>query len=428
MFDATFGSVFDDALGTVPLVEQAGKAAGADVSFLCDDELFAGVAAVEEARRLLDATEGHLLAELDKRAAAEAEFGLSTGGWLAREATLPAGVARARVKVGVALAGRLSVVDEALIEGRISWDHARVLVDAAGHPRVGDWLAQLAGELIDAAAGTIFEIWRRQVNAIVELLDQDGGHDPDDGLARNQLRLSNTLADTVEVSGRLVGEHALVAKQAIEAKADELFRRFAADRERCPEIEIPDRACLRALAFVELCRAGQAVDLGSTRPPRPDVTLAVNATNPTGAATDVDGVRLADDSVRTLLCDPDLHPIVVDSLGVPLDMGHTVRYATTPQRRDLALRDGGCVFPGCGCPGSWTDAHHVTPYTATEGPTDLENIAGLCRHHHRVTHRKGWTMTATHDGWYWWQTPKGHTFWSQRHGRQRAGPAPPRGE
>jgi hypothetical protein len=126
-----------------------------------------------------------------------------------------------------------------------------------------------------------------------------------------------------------------------------------------------------------------------------------------------------------LLCDPDLHPIVLNSLGVPLAMGHTVRYATPRQRRAIALRDGGCVFPGCGYPASWTDAHHVESYSPTDGPTDLDNLAGLCRHHHRVTHRQGWTMTATPDGWFHWTTPTGHQFWSQRHGTQRAGPAPP---
>jgi hypothetical protein len=34
-------------------------------------------------------------------------------------------------------------------------------------------------------------------------------------------------------------------------------------------------------------------------------------------------------------------------------------------------------------------------------------------------------MTATVDGWFWWTTPTGDAIWSQRHGTQRAGPAPP---
>jgi HNH endonuclease len=93
------------------------------------------------------------------------------------------------------------------------------------------------------------------------------------------------------------------------------------------------------------------------------------------------------------------------------------------QRRALAHPDGGCVFPGCDRPASWTDAHHVEHWQHG-GPTDLANLASLCRYHHGVVHRHGWTMHVTDDQWFWWTTPTGDTFWSQRQGRQRAGPTP----
>jgi hypothetical protein len=142
------------------------------------------------------------------------------------------------------------------------------------------------------------------------------------------------------------------------------------------------------------------------------------------AVTGPTGARLADGTTRTLRCDADLFALVVDSLGVPLDMGRHVRLATTAQRRAMAARDGCCVFPGCDAPPSWCDAHHLDEFR-TGGRTDVARLASLCRHHHGVTHRRGWRMHATDDGWFHWTTPSGRTFWSQRHGRQRAGPAPP---
>ncbi len=45
---------------SVALVEQGRKAAGADVSLLSDSEVLEGMLALEEARRLVDAAEGHL--------------------------------------------------------------------------------------------------------------------------------------------------------------------------------------------------------------------------------------------------------------------------------------------------------------------------------------------------------------------------------
>ncbi len=143
---------------------------------------------------------------------------------------LPSAVARCRVKVGVELSGRFAGVDEALIDGRISWEHARVIV-AAANPRIVKKMADIQDHLVAAAQGTLFERWRREVAGIADLLDEDGGHDPDDGLSRNRLLLSGTFGDSTEVSGRLVGEWGLVARQAIDEMAAELRRAFKADRE-----------------------------------------------------------------------------------------------------------------------------------------------------------------------------------------------------
>ena len=82
--------------------------------------------------------------------------------------------------------------------------------------------------------------------------------------------------------------------------------------------------------------------------------------------------------------------------GVPLDLGRTERFANRAQRRALARRDGGCVFPGCGVPATLVrrpPRHHWEH----GGPTDMSNLVLLCRYHHGVTHRHGWSMVATAD-------------------------------
>jgi hypothetical protein len=138
--------------------------------------------------------------------------------------------------------------------------------------------------------------------------------------------------------------------------------------------------------------------------------------------TDASGSPISPSARDVLLCDPELHTLVVDSLGVPLDAGHTIRFANRAQRRALAHRDGGCTFPGCSAPPSWTDAHHLLPWPL--GRTDVRFLLSLCRHHHRVAHRHGWSVCLTDDGWSVWTSALGDTFWGQRHQRQRAGPVP----
>ena len=152
-----------------------------------------------------------------------------------------------------------------------------------------------------------------------------------------------------------------------------------------------------------------------------DVTLVVEATDPDQVITP-DGVWLTPDAIHHLVCAAMFAPLIVTDTGDPLAMGRAIRAANRPQRRALADRDGGCVFPGCGAPVSWCDAHHVIHWEH-DGPTDIDNLALLCRYHHGVTHRPGWTMIAHPDQTFTWTTPSGHTLHSQRHhGRQpRAG-------
>ena len=133
-----------------------------------------------------------------------------------------------------------------------------------------------------------------------------------------------------------------------------------------------------------------------------------------GPAETVDGEVVHPEVTAILLCDPIITVLVVDLLGVPLDMGRKIRLVNRNQRRALTRRDGGCIFPGCDCPASWCDAHHVI-WWEHQGPTDIWNLALLCRYHHGVTHRRGWTMTATGDDSFTWTTPSGHTLHSQHH-------------
>jgi hypothetical protein len=77
-----------------------------------------------------------------------------------------------------------------------------------------------------------------------------------------------------------------------------------------------------------------------------------------------------------------LPPIPGGVPAQPLDVGRTSRVIQPAQRTALAVRDGGCVFPGCSRPLAWCDAHHLRHWLHG-GPTDLANLALVCRAHHR---------------------------------------------
>jgi hypothetical protein len=319
---------------------------------------------------------------------------------------------KTRVQVGVELCHRFALAGDALAAGAITFDHVRAFVEVT-NPRVIDEIADMQDVLIAHAQDRPFPVWRSELAALVALLDQDGPFDPNRELARNHLHVTETAPGEVRLSGVLVGEHALVFTEAVRVEGDRLRRQMLADHTECGDLAMPSGATITAIALCNLTRRGRTHPDTTTRAPVVDITLIMRADDPDAVFT-IDGGRLSADRYRHLFCDAAYTAVIVDRVGVPLGLGRTVRYATPAQRRALIVRDGGCVFPGCDAPASWCDAHHVDHWEH-DGPTDLDNLALLCRHHHGVTHRTGWRMTATRDQRFAWVTPGGHTLHSQRH-------------
>ena len=77
--------------------------------------------------------------------------------------------------------------------------------------------------------------------------------------------------------------------------------------------------------------------------------------------------------------------------GRILRLGTEERLFNRHQRRAFALRDGGCIIPGCSVPAGWCEAHHVTDH-AKGGPTHTDNGVLLCWWHHRFIDTFGWRI------------------------------------
>jgi hypothetical protein len=194
---------------------------------LSDEALASATLALEQARRVLVAAELSWLAELDRRGTTDARFGQRTVAWLAHEAKLPRAVASARVGTAAKVASQLPGVGDALREGHIGFDHARVLADAA-NPRNVEGLAGVTAELCDAAQLATFARWQAEVRGLADLLDADGGHDPHGDLPEARIS-AHRVGDVTTIHGQLSGEGALIAESALDQVADELFRQYTRD-------------------------------------------------------------------------------------------------------------------------------------------------------------------------------------------------------
>ncbi len=89
-------------------------------------------------------------------------------------------------------------------------------------------------------------------------------------------------------------------------------------------------------------------------------------------------------------------------------------------REAAVLRDETCVFPGCNRDSRHCDLDHVDPFDpdGPSGQTNLQNLAPLCRRHHRLKTHGRWRYRRLPDG-YEWTSPTGRTYESEARPRYR---------
>lgn len=374
---------------------------------------------IADERRALDAREAALLADPGTELDALSEFGHHLGPWLAMATCQAAAAASRRVRIAQRVRIHYPDLQAAFDAGRIGWNHVEVF-DRAANARIREQMAALIDPIVALAEVASFDRWRREVRGIADTLDADGGYDPAEDPANNWLRITPGYGGALDISGQLVGELAASVAAIVAVETDRVAARHRADAEAMGELDgdvvlgaprLASRAQCAAEALGELIDRAVAVPDGAGAAPSPSLVVSYDLSD--GTMHTDDGEPLSPTVLRWLLASATIQPIEIDSGGDPLRLGRSRRYASPDQRRALVRRDGGCVFPGCTRPPSWCDAHHVDHWDRG-GPTDVENMALLCRHHHRVTHRPGWQMRSSIRG-FEWITPSGRRLGSQRH-------------
>jgi len=141
------------------------------------------------------------------------------------------------------------------------------------------------------------------------------------------------------------------------------------------------------------------VAAGSARAPQLMVTASIETLRgtPEAPAADLEFAGpIPAETARRLACDANVVNVQMDADGNVADVGRSRRMPNTATRRKIALRDGGCVWPGCDRPASWTVPHHLLHW-AHGGDHELPNLVSLCTRHHRKVHEGGWQLLITDD-------------------------------
>jgi len=110
------------------------------------------------------------------------------------------------------------------------------------------------------------------------------------------------------------------------------------------------------------------------------------------------------ETVDRFICDTGTMLMAFDTRGRPLDVGREERLFNPRQRAAMAIRDGGCQWPGCEKTPSFTETHHLEEWAKDHGATDINVGILLCRGHHLLLHNQGWQIFEN-QGKFWLRPP-----------------------
>jgi Domain of unknown function (DUF222) len=393
--------------------------ANADIWAMSDDGLTDAVEACERMSARVAELGLRLVREVDARDLARRQGAPSATAWLRHRLRIRPGEARSRVELanrlrneppidgsgaGSGSAGwTMPATAAALAEGTVSVEHAAVVAATmSGLP------VSLSAEQVRAVEHELAG-WARSYNptevanlgrALTNLLDQDTLDERKERAhERREFRLTDRGDGSTRISGQLDYESAAIVRAALDPLAAPAP---ATDGE-------PDRRSSGqryADALVELARRGlDSGDLPSDHAVRPHITVTIRVETLLAMAGErgvsvgeLAGGPISAETARRLGCDAGITRVILDSAGMPLDVGREQRTVTPAQWAALLVRDGGCAFPACPRPPEWCEAHHVV-WWINGGQTDLDNLVLLCGYHHRVIHHHGWDVHMNGDGY-----------------------------
>ncbi|MFZ4895942.1 DUF222 domain-containing protein [Plantibacter sp. Mn2098] len=284
-------------------------------------------------------------------------------------------------------------------------------------------VAAIEETLVDHCTGVGVSTARRAAVVGRTILDEDGTEPREHVLkSRRSLRLVEQPDGMTRLTAVLDPESAMWVRGALDAIVGKNLRTPVFVEQPAPEEELTDRDApdpaddmpdprtieqLRLDALIDVCRHTAGCTEAATTLAPVSIVVRMNLTElqaGLGHAT-IDGVTepVSAGTVRRLSGDANLLPAVLNGPSQILDLGRSRRLFSPAQRLALTERDGGCAWTGCPHPPAYTEAHHITWWSAG-GRTDLGNGVMLCTHHHHRVHADGWGIRVR-DGSPWFIPP-----------------------
>lgn len=314
------------------------------------------------------------------------------------------GQARNQIDLAWALTSQLTATLDRLALGRITLEHAKVVVDhAASVPE--EVRTEFEARLLEAAEVMSPCRLREAAKRLRERL-----HPESIAVRHRKAREERSVWVDAELDGMAVIHHVLSAEDAraildaVETKVDRVHR--AGDARSV--------SALRSDVLRDFVLRGETSPAGAN-----DVVPTVVVTIPVETLIGLDdrpadlsgyGALDAETARRLAAKALSFARLFVDPIdGSPLALGREKYRPTADMRRVLVLGDETCRFPNCGRPAIYCELDHTEAW-ADGGSTDLDNLAALCSRHHHIKHEDGWSVEQLDGGVLRWVSPLGRVY------------------
>jgi YD repeat-containing protein len=286
-----------------------------------------------------------------------------------------------------AVLGAVPELEAGVASGELGVAHADAVAKAVSQvaPEVrgellgsGPWLA---GQARRSSPEELERMVRREADRLADL-------DAVDRLARQRER--SGVRRWVDRDGmhhlraELDPERGARVWAALDAEIETVFRRAHPDE---PSGRAPTGGLRHerfgADALVDLCtRTGSGGSQGAELVVLIDETSLRAGLEHSGTICETSsGVPLPVATIRKLLCEATIYPLVLGGDGCVLDHGAGRRLASREQRRALRAMYRTCAWPGCTVVFGSCHIHHVAPFAWNER-TNLAELVPVCSHHH----------------------------------------------
>jgi hypothetical protein len=380
-----------------------------DPSSLDDEALGAHIAALESLIRRAVAAQAAAVRVFEVRDAANGFGCASAKSWLRAYVGASERDARSLVALGRSL-DRFPALGAAFASGAVTATHLRVAAAAtrllpASTVAAGDaFLAATARRLDAGRFGVVVRRWVATVAAEAFERDTERRYDA------RWLSVRETFAGMYSVAGMLDPENGALLAAAI----DGLVAGIAHEDPRTRDQQRAD--ALLDLVHVALDHSGAPASGAA----RPEVVVHCDASVLLGEpgappATLSGGEPLTAAALERLGCDARWRRLLLDAAGVPVELGRATRVVPPALRKLVALRDGGCRYPGCLRRPAHCEAHHAV-FWRDGGTTDASNLVLLCRYHHHLVHDRRHQLKLLPDATVEVTRPDGHILSSRPRG------------